>query len=359
MPAENALQFVRALNDRLTLPAVILIAGPQPFLREYVLDAIRGRLTHDGYSYRTYQVGTGVNFAGLINELSAADLFAPKRLLACRVLRSHRERGSDGDSSREDDQEESGGRRGGKTVGDEAGLLAALDHLKAPVHLAFLYERDTAPAKIRRKVEQNGIVVNCLRPFDNQIAQYAETFARSDGIGITYDAAELLAARHGNDLSAIANAIALATIRHEGTRIGASDLGVQGSSRVPELFELSESMTRGRLGESMGLFDRALQAGRDPIELLAVEIIPMLRRMMVAAAILEKRRSIGDVATALGYPPTSALLTRAVEGARRLGGERLARAHRRACELDANFKMGLLKEREQAVAGLLIDLMAS
>ncbi|MGH7918090.1 MAG: DNA polymerase III subunit delta [Candidatus Binataceae bacterium] len=360
MPVENALQFIRGLTNRRAMPAVMLIAGPQPFLREYALDAIRGRLTREGFNYRACQVGVGVNFAGLISELSAADLFAPKRLIACRVLRSHRERGGDdGDSSSETEHEETSGRRGGGAAGDEAALIAALDHIEGPLHLALLYERDTAPAKIRRKVEQSGIVVNCLRPFDNQLAQYAETFARLGGIGLTREAAELLAARHGNDLSAINNALALAAIHHEGrTRIEAGDLVAHASLRVPELFELSESMTRGRLGESIGLFDRALQTGRDPIELLAVEIIPMLRRMMVAAAILEKRRSVGEVAKALGYPPTSILLARAVEGARRLGGERLARAHRRACELDTNFKMGLLKEREQTVAGLLIDLMA-
>ncbi|MGA2409768.1 MAG: hypothetical protein ABSG46_05175 [Candidatus Binataceae bacterium] len=51
-------------------------------------------------------------------------------------------------------------------------------------------------------------------------------------------------------------------------------------------------------------------------------------------------------------------MTRAILGARRFGLERLTRAHRRATELDAQFKAGLLKERDAATAALLIDLMS-
>jgi len=57
-------------------------------------------------------------------------------------------------------------------------------------------------------------------------------------------------------------------------------------------------------------------------------------------------------------PPSSTMVTRAVEGARHFGLARLRAAHRRACQLDERFKMGLIKERESAVAGMLLDLMA-
>jgi hypothetical protein len=53
------------------------------------------------------------------------------------------------------------------------------------------------------------------------------------------------------------------------------------------------------------------------------------------------------------------LIVRAIDGGRRFGAQRLMRAHRRACELDANFKNGLIKEREQAISSLLLELMAS
>jgi len=80
--------------------------------------------------------------------------------------------------------------------------------------------------------------------------------------------------------------------------------------------------------------------------------------MLVAASLLEKRKSPADVARALGMPPSSQLVVRAIDGGRRFGAQRLMRAHRHACELDANFKNGLIREREQAISGLLLDLMA-
>jgi len=77
----------------------------------------------------------------------------------------------------------------------------------------------------------------------------------------------------------------------------------------------------------------------------------------VAAAVMARRKGVAEIASTLGLPATSGLLTRAVEGARRFTLEPLKRAHRRACELDARFKMGLTKERELAVAAMLVELM--
>jgi hypothetical protein len=105
------------------------------------------------------------------------------------------------------------------------------------------------------------------------------------------------------------------------------------------------------------LLDRAIQTGRDPIEILGVEIIPLVRRMLVAASIMAKGKGSGEVSRALGLQPSSGLLTRAVDGARRMGFERLARAHRRLCELDAQFKNGMVRARDQALAAMIIELM--
>ena len=352
MAIENALAFLRS-GTRAPAP-VTLIAGPQPFLREYVLDTLRLRCASAGFQYRPYQVGGAEGFGAAIGELEGADLFAPKRLIACRVLKTHRERAAAAD----DDARAGGdGKAGG--AADESALGAALERLAGPVHCAIVYERDNAPARIRRVVEKVGTVVNCLRPYDNQIGQYAEVFAQRLGLKLSPNAADLLIGRHGGDLAAISNALAKAAISSAaGAKVEAADLGAGGPSRIPDLFELAESVARGRPGEALAFFDRAIQTGRDPIELLAVEIIPLVRRMLVAASILERRKTPADVARALGMAPTSQLLVRAIDGARRFGAGRLMRAHRRACELDAKFKNGLIHEREPAISAMLLELMA-
>jgi DNA polymerase III delta subunit len=222
-----------------------------------------------------------------------------------------------------------------------------------------VYERDNAPAKMRRAVEKTGVVVNCPRPYDNQIAQYAEAFARALGLKLGVDAADLLAVRHGSDLGEIANELSKAAIRcGEKGRVEVSDLSERGASRVPDIFEIAECVARGSTGEALGLLDRAIQTGRDPIEILGVEMIPLVRRMLIAASLIAKRKGIGEISRALGLQPASPLLTRAVDGARRMGFERIARAHLRLCELDAQFKTGMIRERDQALAAMIIELMA-
>jgi len=355
MASENALGFLRAIAQGRAPAPVVLITGPQAFLREYVLDAVRTRLATEGFEYRPLQVGGGDGFATVISELEAADLFAPKRLIACRALKTFRERGSEAD----DEPEAGAGQPSGRGHGTEGSLAAAIERIPVQVRLVITYERDNAPAKIRRLAEGAGVAVNCMRPFDNQIALYAELFSRALNLKLSMSAAELLAGRHGSDLGAIANALAKAAITAaERGRIEASDLDETGAARVPDVFELGESLARGNPAETLALFDRAIETGRDPIELLAVELIPLLRRMLVAAALIARRKGVAEIGSALGMSATSGLVTRAVEGARRFGLKSLRRAHHRACGLDAGFKMGLLKERDLAVAAMLIELMA-
>jgi len=72
---------------------------------------------------------------------------------------------------------------------------------------------------------------------------------------------------------------------------------------------------------------------------------------------LARRSGSGEIAAAIGASPMSGLVTRAIDGARRFGAERLRRAYARATEMDESFKNGEIKAREQALSALLLDLM--
>src|SRR5260370_23803782 len=119
MAAENALGFIRGIGvERGIAAPVFLIAGQQAFLREYVLDALRHRLSRDGFNYRAFQVGGSGGFGPIIDELEGADLFAPKRLVACPVLKSHRGRSAEEDGGGDSDGDApSGGGAEGAGVG--------------------------------------------------------------------------------------------------------------------------------------------------------------------------------------------------------------------------------------------------
>jgi DNA polymerase III delta subunit len=199
--------------------------------------------------------------------------------------------------------------------------------------------------------------VNCMRPFDNQLGQYAQLFAGALGLRLTMREADLLVGRHGGDLTGIANSINKAAImRRDDVKIELTHTGGLGVVRIPELFEIGESLVQRGVGETLALFDRAMQIGRDPIEVLALELIPQIRRMLLAATLLGRKKDPGAIAASLGVAPSSPLVSRAIEGARRFGLKRLECAHGRACELDESFKNGILKQREQAVAALILEL---
>jgi len=351
MAVETALSILRA-GDRAALAAAILISGPHAFLREYVFDFVRRRMLRQGMKYRGFQVGGAEGFDAVLAELRESDLFAPVRVVGCRVLRSHR---GGGEEDGDDDSSGAASARGG-----EAALAEALETMRGPNALIVLYEREAAPAKIRRAVEQGGLAINCPRAYDNQLTQFAEAFARAQDLRLGPGVAELLAARHAGDLSAIVNALAKAAIHREpGATLSAADLGDPAAAKIPELFELAEAVSNGRAAAALTLLARAIAAGRDPFELLAVEIIPVMRRMMLAASMVAERQSAPQIAAALGMSPSSPLAKRAIDGARRFGIARLTDAWRRVSQLDADFKNGKIKEREEALAGMLLELMSS
>ncbi len=351
MPAENALVFLRRIEGAKTLPRSIVVAGPQAFLREYILDAIARRLGREGFAYRSLAVPNATDAARVADELKGSELFAAKRVIACRLARTTRER------VQGDDADGEGGREGSGTID---GMLSELiRENQGPNHLVIVCDRDTAPAKIRRAAESAGVVVNCLRPFDNQLPQYAELFARRLGLKLSPAVAELTVSRHGADLAAVANALAKAAIHLEpAAQLGPDDVSEPGTARMPELFEIAEALSAGHPALALGQLSRAVAYGREPVEILSVEIVPAIRRMMIAASMLAARKSSAEIAAALGFSPASTLAARAIEGAKRLGLERLGRVYQRATELDAGFKGGQIRNRAQALEALILELEA-
>ncbi|HUY38542.1 MAG TPA: hypothetical protein VMV13_06910 [Candidatus Binataceae bacterium] len=358
MPLESALAFLKSADARKSLPPAIVIFGPHPFLREAVLGSIINGLLESGYQYRSFHISSNADFDRALEEARAPDLFVSKRVVVCRVLKALRERSGDADTGPGDDDDAE--RRGGPSRGGEAEVAQALESARGPNHLVLVYERDNAPAKIRKAAEKSALFIGCGRPYDNQIPEYTDAIARARKIRLGPGAAAALAQRHAGDLAAIANAIAKAAIFAEaGQPIGVDDLNDPGTRRMPDVFEIADSLARGRAAVAIAQIDRAVALGRDSIEILAVEIIPVMRRMMTAAAMLSRRRSPNEIAAALGVSPMSGLATRAIEGARRFGPRRLERAYRRAAELDEGFKNGTIKERAQAIGALLIELMGA
>ncbi len=104
---------------------------------------------------------------------------------------------------------------------------------------------------------------------------------------------------------------------------------------------------------------RLFSETRDPTELLAVEIIPALRRMLVAAVLSSQGEGIAEIAQALGMFARSSMVAAATSAGRRYGVQRLMRTYRAAIELDAGLKNGQVRGRDAALSELIATLVVS
>jgi DNA polymerase III delta subunit len=349
MASENALAFLSQLDaGKALMPAVILIAGPQPFLKEYVLDACRGALRGPRSESRSFQIGSGGDFGAVLEAIAAPGLFAAATVASCRILRSRGGVDDDGEAVE----------TRAPRAGDDAKLWRALELAKTPSHLILLYERDTAPAKVQRQAEKSGLVIVCNKPFESQLPQYAAMFARRLGMKIGYATADTLTERYGTNLAAMHNALVLAAIAAPQQKpddllraaAGGADLG-------GELFQISESLSGDLPLLPLAMIDRAVAIGRDPTELLMLEVIPALRRLLIAAVLVMQGQGPAEIAMEVQMSPRSPRVTALANAARRYGLRRVMQTYREAIELDANFKNGMVKEREQALSALLAPLL--
>src|ERR1700680_5176983 len=128
MPLENALAYLPGPASR-KLPPVAVIFGPHAFLREYVLDSIVRKLVAAGCQYRSFQIGSGDDYGAVLNELRAPDLFAPRRAIACRILKSRRDKAENAADT------DGGDARASGSGGSEAALVDTIESARGPGNL--------------------------------------------------------------------------------------------------------------------------------------------------------------------------------------------------------------------------------
>ncbi len=356
MAWQTALSFLAAGGDSGPAP-VALVHGAEAFLREFVAERIRQSLAARGYQCLFFHTAEVAGLSGLIRELNEPPLFAGRRLLVARVGRARAER--EARPARERGGPGAGGRAAARQEGLDEMLAGVAARVAEPTRLLLLLERETAPARLRAAVEEaGGLVVECMRPFEEQAAALAGALAQAQGLALAPRAALELAEACAGSPAAIGAALGRLKARLEPrSSVTPADLRQEFLADVaPAPFALADSIARGRAGAGLRQLGRALSAGRDPNEVLAVEIVPVLRRILVAAAVLERNGSRSEVAQALGVPAQSRLAGSALEGARNYGFAALAKAHRKVCELDRGFKSGQVKEQAQALWELLYSL---
>src|SRR5258708_16197669 len=145
MPLETALAYLRtsASDDSKRIPPVVVIFGPHAFLREYVLDSVVRKLISDGCQHRSFQIGSGDDYGAVLNEISAPDLFAPRRAIACRILKSRRDKAETAGA-----QADAGDARASGSGGSETALGGAIATARGPVNPTLVYANNKPPPQV-------------------------------------------------------------------------------------------------------------------------------------------------------------------------------------------------------------------
>jgi DNA polymerase III delta subunit len=278
-PVEELERLRSALGASPQLPRAVLIKGEERYFRDRAIEMLcAAGATRDlelcRYDARDpdFDVGT------LCNDLTAAPMFAPGRLVVVRQVgalfnREKREDGEEQDASR--------------PAAVARAILGFLANVRLPAMLVIDAESLRADHAVSKAMAAQGNAVFVFRrlydspppwgdpdPRRTELALWLIAHARERGVALVPDQAAYVVAAIGNDLSALD--AELERLKRRGTE-RVEDAVVWTSGTSP--FELSEHLIRGNLAASLagveGLFrfgmrDRDGSREVEPAALLAM-----------------------------------------------------------------------------------------
>ena len=161
----------------------------------------------------------------------------------------------------------------------EALSASALDQLLAYVQnpspstcLIIQGEKIDQRKKIFAEFKKNGVLVECRRPYENQLAGFIRTEASVYGKKINSAAAELLVHLVGNNLLELASQIEKVAVYtgDRGTIELADVRNIVSDTKVDNVFELANALGNRDLPVSMRRLQTILRDGEAPLMLLAM-----------------------------------------------------------------------------------------
>jgi DNA polymerase-3 subunit delta len=199
-------------------------------------------------------------------------------------------------------------------------------------------------------------VVPALPPTGRQLAGWLRSRARADGFEVSEEAASLLVELSGEDLTQLLGEVEKCALvgGAQNKRVDVSEVrAVVGEHRLHGIFELTRALVRRDAATALMLLDSLLNAGEDPLGVLAM-LAREVRAAWQAAEALRRGRAPEEIARGLRRPAAAAAAL--VERARTLAPAAGARALRRCWEAERRLKLGGAPRSELSL--LIADLCA-
>ncbi len=211
--------------------------------------------------------------------------------------------------------------------------------------LIFVGEKVDQRKKFFLELKKRGELVECKRPYENQLGSFIREEARGLGKRIEPAAAEMLVYLSGNNLSELA-----AQLGKVATFVGTRDTVTVGDVRevvsdtkVESVFDLANALGERDLARSLRSLSTILRDGEAPLMLLAM-IARHFRQLWRVRELLAQKVSSPEIARATGINPY--FLKGVVEQARKFTVKELTAVFEALYKSDLALKGG---ERKPAL----------
>jgi len=315
---------------------VYLLHGPEDFLRQEVLAALREHVVAPGtetFNDHLFDPGPHqlVEALGLAQTLP---FFAERRLVVvrdCPLLLGRR-----GQAADEGETDDTAG-----AAGAEAGLLNYLKHPNPSTCLVFTAgEGLDSRRRASKALLAAGAGVECaeLKPAD--AVHWAELRASRLNKRLGLEAAQALVERAGTSLRGLATELEkLAAYTGTAHEIKARDvIEVVAGAPAAEVFDLVDAIGQKQGGRALLLLEGLLRDGEEPIRLLAL-IAWRMRLLLLVKALTAKGYGPRDGPNAARVHPF--VYQKAQQQARGFGRDELVRALERILSADVAMKTGM------------------
>jgi DNA polymerase-3 subunit delta len=323
-----------AATDKGQIPPVVVLHGPEPLLLEDAVARVTRALFPDDADLSLSRESLDAREAGAEAIVTAA-LMLPW-VLSRRLVVA----------------------KGVEALGAKQAepLTAYLREPNPAAVLLLLANQPLAPSHWLVSAPAPTCVVPAPAPSGGQLVAWLRARARADGLELDDPAARLLVELCGDDLTQLRAEVEKAALAGgaDNRRVGVEAVrAVVGEHRLRHIFDLTRALALADTGAALQLGESLLNAGEDPLAVLAM-LAREMRAAWQAADGLRRGRREDAIARELRRPPAAAAAL--IERARALPPGAAPRLLARCWEAERRLKLGGAPRPELSL--LIADLCA-
>ncbi|MBQ9211413.1 MAG: DNA polymerase III subunit delta [Clostridia bacterium] len=327
----NHQEFARLLAQK-QLPPVLLFEGPEEYLKESALQALRKAILPEGLEDLNENRMTAPETAEIIAAAETLPFMADQRLILLRDFPAIVGRGE-----------------------AEEKLLEYLPHVPPTAILLFYCVQPVKQKKIKNVIAKMGGVVEFKALTDRELTGFVTNEFHALGRECDARTADFLVFTVGNDLIQLRGEIAkIAAYHPEEPRINPEDVKQLATpSMESKVFDMVEAVIAGQDGKAFAILRNLLQNGEKRIMILAM-LLRQFRLMQHVKIMQFEKKSNQEITSALGM--SSWVAGQYMRQAGLYTGRQVKEAVNLCLETDLQIKSGLLRE-EGALEAVMLKLL--